>query len=141
MPRAPFHLAIPVTDLAAARRFYGDLFGCAEGRSDRTWVDFNFLGHQLVCHLVPAHTMATGQANRVDGNQVPIPHFGVVLEMAEWQRLADRLKARGVEFIIQPHIRFQGQPGEQATLFLRDPSGNAVEIKAFQDVAGQLFEK
>lgn len=141
MKLPPFHLAIPVTDLTAARRFYGDLFGCAEGRSAADWVDFNFHGHQLVCHLVPAQTLSTRQTNPVDGKQVPIPHFGVVLEMPQWQRLADHLRAEGVEFVIEPHIRFQGQPGEQATMFLLDPSGNALEFKAFKDVPGQLFEK
>jgi extradiol dioxygenase family protein len=135
----PFHLAIPVTDLAAARGFYGDLLGCTEGRSAKTWVDFNFHGHQLVCHLVPAARDTTGPTNPVDGKQVPIPHFGLVLEMAAWKRLAAHLQARGVEFVIEPYIRFAGQTGEQATLFLRDPCGNAIEFKAFRDIERQLF--
>jgi hypothetical protein len=128
-----------VTDLAAARRFYGDLLGCDEGRSAATWVDFNFHGHQLVCHLVPDNGRSECPSNPVDGKQVPIPHFGLVLEMAEWIRLADRLKSHGVDFVIKPYIRFAGQPGEQATLFLLDPSGNAIELKAFRDIERQLF--
>jgi extradiol dioxygenase family protein len=137
----PFHLAIPVHDLAAARGFYANLLGCSEGRSAATWVDFNFHGHQLVCHLVLGGSEHSRPTNPVDGKQVPIPHFGLVLEMAEWRRLAAHLKQHGVEFVIEPYIRFAGQPGEQATLFLLDPSGNAVEIKAFQDIERQLFEK
>jgi extradiol dioxygenase family protein len=140
MPWSPFHLAIPVSDLAAARGFYGDLLGCAEGRSTSSWIDFDFFGHQLVCHLVPAERPPTRQTNPVDGKQVPIPHFGLVLEMAQWQRLAAHLKAQQVEFVIEPSIRFKGEPGEQATMFLHDPSGNAIEFKAFQDIAKQLFE-
>jgi len=133
----PFHLAIPVTDIAAARHFYGDLLGCSEGRSAPTWVDFNLLGHQLVCHLAPKMTQP--HYNPVDGDEVPVPHFGVVLEMPAWKALADRLRAAGIEFVIEPHIRFEGLPGEQATMFFFDPSGNALEFKAFRDIAGKLF--
>lgn len=134
----PFHLAIKVHDLNAARAFYGDLLGCSEGRSDTTWVDFNLMGHQLVCHLAPDAEQAL-HANPVDGHDVPVPHFGVVLDMASWQKLADRLTAAGIDFIIEPHIRFRGAPGEQATMFFLDPSGNPLEFKAFNDIEGQLF--
>jgi uncharacterized protein len=133
----PFHLAITVTDLAAARAFYRGLLGCREGRSADTWVDFDLYGHQLVCHLAPAMPGSLHH-NPVDGDQVPVPHFGVVLEMADWQKLATRLTAAGIRFVIEPHVRFAGQPGEQATLFFMDPSGNALEFKAFAD-PGQLF--
>jgi extradiol dioxygenase family protein len=136
----PFHLAIPVHDLAAARAFYGELLGCAEGRSDADWVDFDFFGHQLVCHRVPQAAPAAGH-NAVDGHDVPVPHFGMVLEMPDWESLAARLKAAGTAFVIEPHVRFRGQSGEQATLFLTDPSGNAIEFKSFRDIAGQLFAK
>ena len=137
----PFHLAIPVHDLAAARAFYGELLGCPEGRSARRWVDFNLYGHQLVCHLVPpeAGQECPGHHNPVDGHEVPVPHFGVVLEMTTWEVLAERLQAAGVDFLIEPHIRFRGLPGEQATMFFLDPSGNALEFKAFEDVASSLF--
>ncbi|MEE4174239.1 MAG: VOC family protein [Xanthomonadales bacterium] len=135
----PFHLAIPVNDLVAARRFYGELFGCPEGRSADHWVDFDFFGHQLVCHLAPGedgHSDDTHH-NPVDGDAVPVPHFGVVLDMDRWQALADRLAGQlpklGLSFVIEPRIRFQGEPGEQATFFLRDPAGNALEFKAFAD--------
>ena len=135
----PFHLAIPVHDLAAARTFYGTLLGCGEGRSSDTWVDFDLYGHQLVAHLSPdAPGIAT--RNAVDGHDVPVPHFGVVLTMTAWQSLAERLRQAGTKFVIEPYIRFQGQPGEQATMFLLDPSGNALEFKAFADM-GQLFAK
>ncbi len=134
----PFHLAIPVRDLAEAREFYGKVLGCAEGRSDATWVDFDFMGHQLVCHLSPT-TRPETHSNPVDGDDVPVPHFGVVLEMEAWQALAERLRATQVVFIIEPRIRFRGQPGEQATLFLLDPSGNALEFKAFRNIREQLF--
>ena len=135
----PFHLAFPVHDLAAAREFYGGRLGCPEGRSSDQWVDFDFFGHQIVAHLAP---QAAGDraSNPVDGHGVPVPHFGAVLEMADWQALADRLTAAGVAFAIAPTIRFKGQPGEQATMFFRDPSGNAIEIKAFEDCA-QLFAR
>ncbi|WP_448658341.1 VOC family protein [Sphingomonas sp. CJ99] len=128
----PFHLAIPVHDLAAARAFYGGLLGCAEGRSDSHWVDFDLFGHQLVAH-VSASARPAEASNPVDGHDVPVPHFGVVLTMDQWQVLADRVSAADVPFGIAPHIRFKGQPGEQATMFFRDPSGNAIEFKAFAD--------
>jgi extradiol dioxygenase family protein len=131
MTLRPFHLAFPVHDLALARQFYGTWLGCEEGRSADQWIDFNFYGHQIVTHLVPEMSHADAGANPVDGHRVPVPHFGVVLEMAVWQSLADRLKAAGIIFEIEPTIRFQGQPGEQATMFFRDPSGNAIEMKAF----------
>ncbi len=134
----PFHLAIQVHDLAAAREFYGETLGLPEGRSAERWVDYSLLGHQLVCHLAPG-TGAPKAYNPVDGHDVPVPHFGVVLEMTDWRALADRLIAKGIEFVIEPHVRFEGQPGEQATLFFLDPSGNALEFKAFKDIEGQLF--
>lgn len=135
----PFHLAFPVHDIEAARRFYGDLLGCTEGRSAETWVDFDLYGHQIVAHLAPAAS-SDAAANEVDGHDVPVPHFGVVLPVPEWEALAGRLKAAGVRFGIEPHIRFKGEAGEQATMFFRDPSGNALEFKAFVDL-GQLFAK
>lgn len=135
----PFHLAIPVHDLDAARAFYGGLFGCREGRSAARWVDYDLFGHQLVCHQVDGMPRPVAGANAVDGHDVPVPHFGVVLEMDDWQALAERLRAAGATFGIEPHVRFRGQPGEQATLFLLDPSGNALEFKAFADIEGQLF--
>lgn len=138
----PFHLAIPVHDLAAARGFYGGVLGCPEGRSSDQWVDFDLFGHQLVCHSVEGmRAVPIAGENTVDGHDVPIPHFGVVLEMAKWTALADRLRAAGTTFVIEPHVRFVGQPGEQATLFLLDPSGNALEFKSFADIAGQLFAR
>jgi len=135
----PFHLAFPVHDLAAARAFYGGLLGCPEGRSSEDWIDFDLYGHQVVAHLAPdeARKAAT---NAVDGDQVPVRHFGVVLPMDDWHALADRLKAAGVAFVIEPHVRFKGQVGEQATMFFLDPSGNALEFKAFRDIAS-LFAK
>ena len=137
----PFHLAFPVHDLEAARNFYGALLGCAEGRSDRDWIDYDFYGHQIVAHLAPAAVAARGEdRNAVDGDAVPVPHFGVVLPMDQWQALADRLTDAGLQFIIEPTVRFKGQPGEQATMFFRDPSGNALEIKAMAD-PGKLFAK
>lgn len=136
----PFHLAIPVHDLAAARAFYGGVLGCPQGRSSQRWVDFDLYGHQLVCHLVEGAPPADASGhNPVDGHEVPVPHFGVVLDLPEWNALADRLRAAGLRFVIEPHVRFVGQPGEQATMFLLDPSGNALEFKAFADIAGQLF--
>lgn len=138
MKLSPFHLAIPVHDLAAARAFYGQLFGCPEGRSDATWVDFDLYGHQLVAHLDPAARVRVQVSNPVDGHEVPVPHFGVVLDWRQWHALVDRLHAAGAHFAIEPHIRFKGAVGEQATFFLYDPSGNAVEFKSFQDPA-QLF--
>jgi uncharacterized protein len=129
--RPPFHLAFPVTSLAQARAFYGELLGCPEGRSADHWVDFDFFGHQIVAHLAPQQ--ATPHRNAVDGDDVPVPHFGVVLDMSTWETLADRLRAAGTHFVIEPHIRFRGLPGEQATMFLLDPCGNALEFKAFSD--------
>jgi extradiol dioxygenase family protein len=137
----PFHLAICVRDLASARAFYGTLLGCPEGRSAAEWVDFDFFGHQLVCHVAGGAGAGQAAHNPVDGHDVPVPHFGMVLEMADWEALAARLAAAGTRFVIEPHVRFKGQPGEQATMFLTDPSGNALEFKAFRDIAGQLFEK
>jgi extradiol dioxygenase family protein len=133
----PFHLAFPVHDLAAARAFYGGTLGCPEGRSSDSWIDFDLFGHQIVAHLDPA-AKPVAVSNPVDGHDVPVPHFGVVLTMNAWQGLADRLKAAGIAFGIEPHIRFVGQPGEQATMFFYDPSGNALEFKAFADDS-QLF--
>jgi len=136
----PFHLAVPVHDLNAAEGFYGELLGCSRGRSANHWVDYDFYGHQLVCHVVPAARREPVEgANEVDGEQVPVPHFGVVLEMSDWHNLADKLQAANVAFVIEPTVRFAGLPGEQATMFLLDPSGNALEFKAFADPA-KLFE-
>lgn len=134
MSLRPFHLAFPVHDLAAARAFYGEAMGCREGRSSAEWVDFDFYGHQIVAHLAPGEAGDRAN-NHVDGHGVPVPHFGVVLAMGDWQDLAERLTTAGVEFAIEPTIRFKGQPGEQATMFFRDPSGNALEMKAFADDA------
>lgn len=134
-----FHLAFPVHDLAQSRAFYGDLLGCPEGRSSESWVDFNFFGHQLVAHLAPDETRPAA-SNAVDGDDVPVRHFGVILSMDQWHALADKLKMAGTRFIIEPHIRFKGLPGEQATMFFLDPSGNALEFKAFGDMA-QVFAK
>ena len=133
----PFHLAFPVHNLAAARRFYSEILGCGEGRSSDAWVDFDLYGHQIVAHLAPEHERNQIH-NPVDAHDVPVPHFGVVLSMADWKALAARLRAAGVKFVIEPYIRFQEQPGEQATMFFLDPSGNALEFKAFADL-GQLF--
>jgi extradiol dioxygenase family protein len=130
---APFHLAIPVADLEQARQFYGELLGCPEGRSDSQWVDFDFFGHQLVAHLDPARERRPPHFNPVDGHDVPVPHFGVVLDWDDWQRLAARLQAAGFPFAIAPGIRFAGLVGEQATMFFYDPAGNALEFKAFRD--------
>lgn len=134
----PFHLAFPVDDLAAARRFYGDVLGCAEGRSSDEWIDFDFYGHQIVAHL--SGNTGDKASNAVDGHDVPVPHFGLVLSMKDWRALADRLEAADTDFVIAPTIRFAGKPGEQATMFLRDPAGNALEFKGFADMA-QLFAK
>ena len=136
---SPFHLAIPVKDLSESRQFYGEIFGCPEGRSDTTWVDFDFFGHQLVCHVDPKASNRSVE-NPVYGHQVPIPHFGIVLDMNSWNELANRLRSHNVDFIIEPCIRFKGQPGEQGTMFMEDPSGNAVEFKGFRDRSG-LFAK
>jgi extradiol dioxygenase family protein len=141
MSLSPFHLAIPVYDLPAARTFYRDLFGLEEGRSAAQWVDFNFYGHQLVIHEHPkTSSQASVHSNAVDGHDVPVPHFGIILEWAQWEALAARLSAAGTRFVIEPYIRFKGQVGEQATMFLFDPCGNALEFKAFKDI-GQLFAK
>ena len=139
MSLSPFHIAFPVHDLAAARAFYGGVLGCPEGRSDDQWIDFNLFGHQIVAHLKPGMEPKLHH-NPVDGHDVPIPHFGVVLAMADWETLAGRMKAADTQFVIEPCIRFRGQPGEQATMFFLDPSGNALEFKAFADLR-QLFAK
>jgi extradiol dioxygenase family protein len=138
MPQ-PFHLAIPVHDLAAAREFYGAVLCCLEGRSSDEWVDFDFFGHQLVAHLDPSKRKHVHH-NEVDGKDVPVPHFGVVMEWGAWHSLSERLRARGQRFEIEPGIRFAGQVGEQATMFLYDPSGNALEFKAFKDPS-RLFAR
>jgi len=135
---SPFHLAIPVHDLVAARKFYGELFACPEGRSSHEWVDFDFFGHQLVAHLDPGKQRL--HFNSVDGKDVPVPHFGVVLEWNAWHALAERLRSGGARFVLEPGIRFPGEVGEQATMFLYDPSGNALEFKAFKDPS-KLFAK
>jgi uncharacterized protein len=135
----PFHLAFPVHDLAAARAFYGGLLGCREGRSSDAWVDFDLYGHQIVAHLAD-RPPGVATHNAVDGNDVPVPHFGVILTMEQWREFADRLRQAGVKFVIEPHIRFQGAAGEQATLFFLDPSGNALEFKAFADM-NQVFAR
>jgi uncharacterized protein len=141
MSLSPFHLAIPVFDLPAARNFYGEVFGLPEGRSSTQWVDFDFYGHQLVIHEQPkTPSQEKLNSNPVDGHDVPVPHFGVVLTMPQWEALAARLEAAGMRFVIEPYVRFKGEPGEQATMFLLDPSGNALEFKAFADL-GQLFAK
>ncbi len=135
----PFHLAIPVDDLKAARHFYGEILGCPQGRTDALWTDYDLFGHQLVIHYKPKSEGATHH-NPVDGHDVPIPHFGVVLPWKEWERLAQRMKEAGVPFVIEPYIRFLGLPGEQATMFFLDPCGNALEFKSFKDI-NQLFAK
>jgi len=135
----PFHLAFPVHDLDAARAFYGGLLGCPEGRSSPEWIDFDLYGHQVVAHLAPDEARPAS-TNAVDGDQVPVRHFGVVLPMPEWEALAARLRAAGVRFVIEPHVRFKGEVGEQATMFFLDPSGNALEFKAFKDLKS-LFAK
>lgn len=134
----PFHLAVPVHDLAQARSFYGGLIGCSEGRSSSHWVDFDFFGHQFVCHLDEGREAAGQIRNKVDGDAVPVPHFGVILSMKDWQSLRDRLTSAGISFVIEPRIRFRGKTGEQATMFFTDPSGNALEFKAFADDS-QIF--
>ncbi|MGY8526672.1 VOC family protein [Paracidovorax citrulli] len=140
MPNVPlFHLAFPVDDLAQARRFYGELLGCPEGRSSDAWVDFDFYGHQIVAHLAPEET-GHRSTSAVDGDDVPVRHFGAILPMEQWEALAERLRAAEVRFVIEPHVRFKGQVGEQATMFFLDPSGNALEFKAFGDLT-QVFAK
>lgn len=136
----PFHIAFPVDDLDAARAFYGGTLGCAEGRSSAQWIDFNLFGHQIVAHLKPGHPAGKAHHNPVDGHDVPVPHFGVVLPMDAWEALAERLRRAGIAFIIEPYTRFKGEVGEQATMFFLDPAGNALEFKAFAD-PGQLFAK
>ena len=135
----PFHLAFPVDDLAAARRFYGELLGCPEGRSAEQWVDFDLYGHQIVAHFAP-EAVRVRAGNRVDGEDVPVPHFGIVLTMEQWKTLASRLEGAGMDFVIAPTIRFEGEPGEQATMFFLDPAGNALEFKAMANPAN-LFAK
>ena len=139
MTLPPFHLAFPVDDLAAARRFYGEILGCPEGRSADRWIDFDLLGHQIVAHLAP-DAAPRRSTNAVDGDHVPVPHFGLVLPKDDWQTLADRLQAAGVDFVIEPTVRFAGEAGEQATMFFLDPAGNALEFKAMADPA-KLFAK
>ena len=139
----PFHIAFPVDDLEAARHFYGKVLGCPEGRSAEHWIDFNFFGHQIVAHHKPGaapRDRAGFDSNPVDGHEVPIPHFGVVLTQDQWKQLAERVRTAGVHFIIEPYTRFEGQVGEQSTMFFLDPAGNALEFKAFADL-GQLFAK
>jgi extradiol dioxygenase family protein len=135
----PFHLAFPVTSLDTAREFYGALLGCPEGRSSADWVDFDFYGHQIVAHLSPDEA-GHRNTSAVDGQNVPVRHFGVVLDMGEWQKMADKLKAAGMKFVIEPYVRFKGEVGEQATMFFLDPCGNAIEFKAFKD-RSSLFAK
>jgi len=139
MTLAPFHLAFPVNDLAQARAFYGGLLGCAEGRSDADWIDFNFFGHQIVAYRAPQETGKSGTSG-VDGDAVPVRHFGLVLPLQEWEALRERLVKAGTKFIIEPQVRFAGEIGEQSSLFFLDPSGNALEFKAFKD-PGKLFAK
>ncbi len=139
MSRPRFHLAFPVCDLAEARAFYGGLLGCPEGRSAPDWVDFDLAGHQIVAHLAPAEARAAA-TNAVDGEAVPVRHFGLILEPADWRALAERLQAAGARFLIEPQVRFEGEAGEQSTMFLADPSGNALEFKAFADEA-MIFAK
>jgi len=136
---APFHLAFPVHDLAAARDFYGGVLGCPEGRSSEHWVDFDLFGHQIVAHLKPGGG-GVKASNPVDGHDVPVPHFGVILSPAQFEELAARVRGAGVRFVIEPYVRFKGEPGEQSTMFFLDPSGNALEFKAFAD-RSSLFAK
>jgi extradiol dioxygenase family protein len=139
MPDVPrFHLAVPVDDLTAARAFYGDVLGCPQGRSADTWVDWDLHGHQLVTHLAPGGRSGDAATNAVDGHGVPVPHFGLILDVATFHDLAARLRAGGIAFVIEPYQRFAGEPGEQWTMFVRDPAGNALEFKAFADDA-QVF--
>lgn len=137
--RPIFHLAFPVHDLDAARAFYGGVLNCPEGRSSDSWVDFDLFGHQIVAHLASGHA-GVETSNQVDSDAVPVPHFGLVLHMDEWTETADRLRSAGIQFVIEPKIRFAGQVGEQATMFFLDPSGNAIEIKGFADLS-QVFAK
>lgn len=139
MPANLFHLAFPVNDLSAAREFYGNVLGCEEGRSSERWIDFNLYGHQIVAHLAEG-SAGVKASNNVDADNVPVPHFGIVLPMDEWQQLADRLQKLEISFVIEPKIRFKGEVGEQATMFFLDPSGNALEFKSFADFS-QVFAK
>jgi uncharacterized protein len=142
MTLTPFHIAVQVRDIPEARQFYRDVLGCTEGRSSSEWVDFNLFGHQFVCHLNPTlgpQGKISSHYNPVDGHGVPVPHCGVVLEMNHWNELADRLRRHGMKFVVEPYVRFKGQPGEQATLFFLDPSGNALEFKSFKNIQQQLF--
>ena len=139
----PFHIAFPVDDLEAARKFYGGVLGCPEGRSAEHWIDFDLFGHQIVAHWKPAaaaEQLRELDSNPVDGHEVPVPHFGVVLTQQQWKELAERVRAAGVHFVIEPYTRFEGEVGEQSTMFFLDPAGNALEFKAFADL-GQLFAK
>lgn len=136
----PFHLAIPVNNLETNRKFYREVLRCEEGRSSECWVDFNFFGHQLVIHEVPTGDSPKQDHNQVDGHAVPVPHFGVVLSWSDWESLAERLQELKLEFVIEPYVRFEGEPGEQATMFFHDPAGNALEFKAFKNL-DQLFAK
>lgn len=138
-PQIPFHLAFPVTDLEQAHAFYAGLLGCRVGREDGRWIDFNFFGHQITAHLVEAME-PPASVNRVDGKAIPVRHFGAVLEWSQWHAMADQLRTAGVEFLVEPGIRFKGQVGEQATLFIQDPSGNVLEFKAFRN-PDQLFAR
>jgi extradiol dioxygenase family protein len=140
MTRPGFHLAVPVDDLAAARRFYGEVLALPEGRSADTWIDWDFHGHQVVTHLDGGRASERPVHNAVDGHQVPVPHFGLILSVPAFHELAERLRAAGTEFVIEPYVRFAGEPGEQWTMFLLDPAGNALEFKAFQNES-QVFAK
>jgi extradiol dioxygenase family protein len=143
MSLRPFHIAFPVDNLEAARHFYGQILGCPEGRSAAEWIDFNLFGHQIVAHYKPDAAPRNRQGfdgNKVDGHHVPIPHFGVVLTPDQWKELAQRVRSAGVEFVIEPYTRFEGQVGEQSTMFFLDPAGNALEFKAFADLE-QMFAK
>ena len=138
LPLTPFHIAFPVDDLNRARAFYGGVLGCPEGRSSAEWIDFDLFGHQIVAHLKPRAASEDTHHNSVDGHAVPVPHFGVVLTMPQWENLAERMRAAETRFVIEPYVRFRGEPGEQATMFFLDPAGNALEFKAFADL-GQIF--
>ena len=136
MSLRPFHLAIPVTSIELAKEFYGSKLGFAEGRSDEHWIDYNFFGHQLVCHIGESSTFS----NEVDGKDVPIPHFGIVLEWKQFDKFSEKLKSSSINFIIKPYLRFEGQPGEQKTMFFKDPFGNALEFKSFKH-DDEIFNK
>lgn len=133
----PFHLAFPVDNLEKAKQFYVDVLGCKTGRSSDQWIDFDFFGHQVVAHLSPDEVQKS-KTNEVDGDSVPVKHFGVILDWPDWEHLSEKLQSENISFIIEPHIRFKGKPGEQATMFFLDPSGNALEFKAFKDKS-QIF--